>query len=126
MSFLLDTHVLLWSGYDPGVLDQTLRLRLADPATAVYVSAASAWEIAIKRRLGKLTLSIDTDALAGALRFSALPISLAHAEAAGRLDWSHRDPFDRMLVAQARAEMLSLVTADRAILDFLSDAVPAR
>ncbi|MCR9219719.1 MAG: type II toxin-antitoxin system VapC family toxin [Alphaproteobacteria bacterium] len=126
MSLLLDTHVLLWSGYEADALDPALRGRIADPATGVFVSAASAWEIAIKRRMGKLALSIDTGALTDALGFSALPISLAHAEAAGRLDWAHRDPFDRMLVAQAREETLTLVTADRAILAFLPEAVSAR
>ncbi|MEQ8603934.1 MAG: type II toxin-antitoxin system VapC family toxin [Marivibrio sp.] len=126
MSLLLDTHVLLWCGYRPEVLAAPVRARIADSSVRVYASAASAWEIAIKRRLGKLTLDIAAEDLLRALSIAPLPIGVAHAEAAGALPWDHRDPFDRMLVAQARAEGLTLVTADQAILTAFLDCLAAR
>lgn len=126
MSLLLDTHVLLWCGYRPEALAAPVRTRIADPSVRVYASAASAWEIAIKRRLGKLTLDATTEELLRALSIAPLPITIAHAEAAGALALEHRDPFDRMLVAQARSEGLSLVTADTAILKAFPDCLAAR
>jgi PIN domain nuclease of toxin-antitoxin system len=81
----------------------------------VFVSAASVWEIAIKRRVRKLDLQGSATAAIGANGFQELPILSADAEAAGALEWSHNDPFDRMLVVQARRLALTLVTADKAI-----------
>jgi PIN domain nuclease of toxin-antitoxin system len=109
---LLDTHALLWWAIDSGLTSKAKRA-IREPESEVYVSAASAWEIAIKVRIGKL----DWPATAGSVNqyvvgqgFRPLPISLAHAEAAGGLAISHRDPFDRMLMAQAQAEDLWLVS----------------
>lgn len=111
MNLLLDTPALLW--WLAGArLAADARDRIADPATMVAVSAASVWEIEIKRALGKLRLDASIVDLVASEGFEALPISLAHAEAAGRLPPHHRDPFDRMLVAQALAEGLSIVTRD--------------
>ena len=112
MKLLLDTHVLLWWLADDPTLSPVHRSAIADPANVVYVSAASAWEISIKRALGKLVAPED---LTGALMESELeqlPITVAHAEAVGPLPMHHRDPFDRMLIAQAQVEGLAVVTGD--------------
>lgn len=111
MRLLLDTHALLWWLADEPTLESTARQAIAE-AEFVAVSAASAWEIAIKQALGKLT---GPDDLAGELRtngFTELPVTVAHAVAAGALPPRHTDPFDRMLVAQAGLEDLTVVTRD--------------
>jgi PIN domain nuclease of toxin-antitoxin system len=115
LTFLLDTHVFLWF--------ETRSARLSDEAAAVirrtdvpvYVSAASFWEIAIKRRLGKLAYDGSARAAAADAGFEELAIDAADAETAGALDWDHRDPFDRMLVAHCLNRALTLVTADPAL-----------
>lgn len=112
MSYLLDSHVLLWWLGDSPRLGTAVRRALADPDNRVLVSAASIWEIGIKQALGKLRAP---ESLLGLLQqegFEELPITAAHAEAAARLPMLHRDPFDRMLVAQSRLEGLILVTHD--------------
>ena len=109
---LLDTHVFLWWLADHPRLGAESRAVIREPANDVYVSAASGWEIAIKRQLGKLKVSDDLDAAVEAEGFSHLPITFFHGEQAGLLPGHHRDPFDRMLVAQAQAEGLVIVTAD--------------
>ena len=109
---LLDTHVLLWALEDSQALSVDARQSIADTRNEVFVSAVSIWEMAIKRSLGKLRAPdnlADTVQEAG---FAALPITLSHAEQAGMLPPHHRDPFDRMLVAQALAEGLVVVTDD--------------
>ena len=115
MDLLLDTHVLLlWDQDDPH-LSQEAREAIADGDNRVYVSAASPWEIAIKARKGKLRFKGSPAALIEANGFLPLAISPAHGEAAGSLDWAHHDPFDRILVVQARSERLVLVHADPVI-----------
>lgn len=111
---LLDTHVFLWWRADDRRLKPAARKAIAQ-APLVYVSAASAWEAAIKAALGRLTLPAPFREGVSASGFDELPISIAHAEAAGALPPHHTDPFDRMLVAQARLEGLTLVTHDPAI-----------
>lgn len=112
MSFLLDTQVLLWLDVrSPRLSEQTCALVLRTDR-AVYVSAASFWEIAIKRRDGKLVYDGAPRTAAADAGFVELDISAGDAETAGSLDWSHRDPFDRMLVAQCLNCSLTLVTAD--------------
>ncbi|MGH9113000.1 MAG: type II toxin-antitoxin system VapC family toxin [Acidimicrobiales bacterium] len=115
MSLLLDTHVLLWWLADDRRLVAAARDAIADPSTAVYVSAASAWEIAVKRALGKLKAPPDLASAVAESGFDALAIAFDHAVAAGDLPRHHDDPFDRMLVAQAQAEHLTLATADHRI-----------
>ncbi len=111
MSLLLDTHaVLWWLGGDR--LAQAAVDRIADPATLVAVSAASVWEAAIKAALGKLELPAPLSQALADEGFEPLAITVAHAEMAGDLPPLHRDPFDRMLVAQASIEGLTLVTRD--------------
>jgi PIN domain nuclease of toxin-antitoxin system len=109
---LLDTHVFLWWRGEPSRLAPAVASRIAT-ADLVFVSVASAWEAAIKRSLGRLDLPDTLEAGVLASGFQPLLISFSHAERAGALPPHHRDPFDRMLVAQAQAEDLTLVTHDR-------------
>lgn len=111
MRLLLDTHALLWWLADSG-LDPITARAVSDPRNDVFVSAASVWEIAIKKALGKLSAPDNlAEAIAGS-GFEPLPISLAHATKAGELPPHHQDPFDRMLIAQAQLENLTTVTRD--------------
>ena len=113
MNLLLDTHVLLlWLGDDPS-LGAEARSAIAAVESSVFVSAASAWEISIKQVAGKLEAPLDLERQLELNRFEPLPISIGHAYAAGALAHHHDDPFDRMLVAQAMAEELTIVTRDR-------------
>ncbi|WP_435592356.1 type II toxin-antitoxin system VapC family toxin [Nocardia sp. bgisy118] len=111
MSLLLDTHVVLWWLNDDPQLASDLKDRL-DHDPDVYLSAVTVWEVAIKQALGELAGPDDLPERIRASGFVELPIGHDHAMAAGRLPLIHRDPFDRMLVAQARCENLTLVTAD--------------
>jgi PIN domain nuclease of toxin-antitoxin system len=120
MSLLLDTHVVLWWLLSPNRLRSPLRKKIAQ-TPGVFVSAASVWEASIKVALGKLEMP---DSLTVALReegFRELPITFRHAEEVTLLPDIHKDPFDRMLIAQARAEALVLVTNDETIRSY---AVP--
>ncbi len=112
MTLLLDTHVLLWWLVNHKALTSSARLAIQNGQNKVYVSAATAWEIAIKRSLGKLTAPEDLEGALEANRFLPLPITFPHACLAGQLPRHHADPFDRMLVAQAQIEALTLVTHD--------------
>jgi len=112
MRALLDTHVLLWWLADHKSLSAAHRALIADSSNDLYVSAVTATEIAIKASLGKLRAP---EGVADAITeggFRELPLTARHAEALRTLPWHHRDPFDRMLVAQALTEQLVLVTAD--------------
>jgi len=114
---LLDTHSWLWMVGDSGRLATSSRELLRDPANDLFLSAASAWEIAIKYATGKLRLPQPPAALItqwmAEVRMGALPVLHAHALRAGELPPHHRDPFDRLLIAQAQIEGLTLLTADR-------------
>jgi PIN domain nuclease of toxin-antitoxin system len=113
MNLLLDTHVLLWAVDDDPSLSQAARTAIIDGRNVVFVSAATAWEIAIKKALGKL--QAPTDSYLEELRrhrFTPLDITTEHALAVETLPPYHADPFDRMLVAQAQVEKLTLVTRD--------------
>ncbi|HME19964.1 MAG TPA: type II toxin-antitoxin system VapC family toxin [Acetobacteraceae bacterium] len=115
MNLLLDTHVFLWWDRQDKALNADTRALIADPANQVFISAASIWEIAIKRRLKKLDFRGSAVAAIGANGFHELPILPIDAENAGALAWHHNDPFDRVLVAQARRLTFTLATADAAI-----------
>ena len=122
MRLLLDTHIFLWAVSGSPLLKSTTR-RLIEAADETYVSAASIWEVAIKARLGKIRA--DPHALAKAIDasgFIELPVSAAHAAGVAQLELHHNDPFDRLLIAQALAEPLKLVTVD-AVLATYSDVV---
>jgi len=112
---LLDTHAFLWWLSDDAALGANARAAIADGRNEIFVSAASVWEISIKQALGKLHAPDDLEKVVEDESFNRLPISLFHAEAAGKLPPLHHDPFDRMLVAQAQAEGLVIVTADEHI-----------
>lgn len=118
MTLLLDTHVLLWWLDDSPRLGARARAAIADPDNTVWVSAATAWEIAIKTGLGRLDMNEPPqEVLPREIEhggFRPLAISMEHALAVRTLPPHHRDPFDRLLIAQAMAEDLRLVTADRA------------
>jgi PIN domain nuclease of toxin-antitoxin system len=113
---LLDTHALVWWWTDDRRLPAAARAAIAAPDNVVLVSAASAWELATKHRQGKwievAPLVEEFDDLLRRSRFAPLPITPTQARLAGSLDWSHRDPFDRMLLAQARDQAIPLVTGD--------------
>ncbi|MEP6766761.1 MAG: type II toxin-antitoxin system VapC family toxin, partial [Gemmatimonadaceae bacterium] len=110
---LIDTHVWLWWNANDLRLGKGARL-LLQRASEVHFSAASAWEIAIKVSIGKLTLPNNADISAELVRdgFRELPVTIGHAEEMRRLPVLHRDPFDRLIIAQARVEGLALLTAD--------------
>lgn len=116
MQILLDTHAFLWAASDPDELQADARAALEDPANDVVVSAAVAWEIAIKVGLGKLTVPGDPivwfPARMRSMGFRALEIAVAHALAVGALPEIHNDPFDRIMIAQAQVEGLTFVTRD--------------
>lgn len=118
MRYLLDTHAVLWALTAPDRLGPAARRIIAERSSVLMVSSVSAWEIATKHRLGKLA---QADGLIGGyakhldrLGVERLPIGDDHALLAGRLEWAHQDPFDRMLAAQAMIESVTLITVDRA------------
>jgi PIN domain nuclease of toxin-antitoxin system len=112
MRLLLDTHILLWWLADSPSLSDQARELIADPDNAVFVSAVSLWEIWLKQSLGKLQLPLDFEERLAGESFESLPLLAAHTREVASLPWHHRDPFDRMLIAQARVSELTLVTAD--------------
>jgi len=111
---LLDTHVFLWWRSEPDRLTSDAHVAIAE-ADLVFVSAASAWEAAIKSALGKLRLPDTIETGVEESGFEKLPVTFGHAEHTVHLPHHHRDPFDRILVAQAQIESLTLVTHDRQI-----------
>jgi PIN domain nuclease of toxin-antitoxin system len=117
MRLLLDTHSFLWWLAGDDALSPTARAAISDDSNDIFVSAASAWEIATKHRIGKLpgvaAIVGDLERAAADQGFIGLPISLRHGQLAGALPGPHRDPFDRMLVAQAMLESLLLVSNEQ-------------
>jgi len=109
---LLDSHILLRLDHEPELVSAEHRRVLADRRNDVFVSAVTAWELNIKRATGKLILLESIPSQVKRLGFTELPITLRHGETAADLPLHHKDPFDRMLVAQAMTEGLVLVTAD--------------
>lgn len=115
MILLLDAHVLLWAVADPGQLHETVRGALESPQNEVVVSAGSIWELEIKRAAGKLRIDVDLLAELEQIGFDVVPITAVDATKAARLPLLHRDPFDRMLVAQAQRLDAVLVSRDPAV-----------
>lgn len=114
MRLLIDTHVLLWWLADDRKLTRSARAIIANPENDVLVSAASLWEISIKVALGRLEVELDDlEHNIAANGFRSLPINYRHALTAGRLPAIHRDPFDRMLIAQASVEELRVISHDK-------------
>jgi PIN domain nuclease of toxin-antitoxin system len=117
LHLLLDTHVFVWAVAEPSRLDRLLRVALASPENQIVVSAVTPWEIAIKQAAGRLKFPLDLfDPTIDRMGCEILPILPAHGIMAGSLPHHHNDPFDRMLIAQALTEELTLVTSDQAIL----------
>lgn len=112
MTFLLDTHVFLWWLDDPDLLSQTAREAIGDGRNTIYISAAVAWEIAIKKALGKLDAPDNLEEVMVANRFLPMPVTIAHALGVLALPHHHHDPFDRLLVAQALQENLTFSSRD--------------
>ena len=126
MRLLLDTHVLLWWLADDRRLKGPERRAIADRGALVYVSAVTVWEIAIKRSLGRLDLDVEVleqELLSGEM--IELPTKWRHAKATAALPHYHEDPFDRMLVAQAQTEGLTVVSYDKAFKDYDVALLPA-
>ncbi len=123
MRLLLDTHVLIW--WDEGAPMSTRAMQAIRAAEQVYVSAVTGWEIAVKASLGRIETSREVARAVAESGFEELPLRLAHAEALRALPWHHRDPFDRMLVAQARSEGLTFVTRDRTLRRYGVKLIPA-
>ncbi len=118
MRYLLDSHIVLWwLGMDSHKLRGPLRDTIAE-AEAVFISIATVWELEIKRSLGKLKLPVDDWAQVEAAGFTFLPVELADALRAAALPTIHRDPFDRMMVAQALTRGLTLITSDARLLEY--------
>ena len=130
MRVLLDTHVWIWCRAEPDRLSGRVRRIIESPRTAVYFSAASAWELAIKSDAGRLRLPESPEQVLSASleedRFEELPIRLRHALMTTTLPPLHGDPFDRLLIAQARCERLTLVTADERVLAYGGPVTDAR
>jgi len=126
-ALLLDTHALIWWLLDDVSLSPTARAALATPENQVFVSAVSIGEIAIKLSINKLPLpkELDRDLLdvVTATGFTPLPVTLEHAYAIRHLPWHHRDPFDRLVIAQSRVERLTIVTDDRMIRRYSVDVL---
>ena len=121
MVLLLDTHVLLWTLDAPERLPREVVAQIESPETTVYFSAASIWEIAIKAALGKVDFSYSPEEIAGAATetgFVELPVSSAHGAKVARLPLHHRDPFDRLLIAQTLLMPAQLLTADSALVPY--------
>ena len=112
MKLLLDTHALLWWLADDARLGRCARQAITTPTNLVFVSAATAWEIALKRARGKLVAPGDVEEWLAASNFQPLPIQIAEAVASAELPPHHRDPFDRLLVAQAQLGRMTIVTGD--------------
>ena len=115
MNILLDTHVLIWALENNPTLSDKARSSIIRPTNVVFVSSASVWEIAIKKQMAKLDCPDNLQEEIKLHRFTPLPINHNHAEQAGKLPGIHKDPFDRMLIAQAIIEKLTLVTRDELI-----------
>jgi PIN domain nuclease of toxin-antitoxin system len=118
LSFLLDTNVFIWAERDPRRLDAGVRALLEDTSNQIFISVASIWEMSIKVGMGRLHFPRDFEQMLSETLFTVLPISMRHAILAGTLPKHHHDPFDRMLIAQAMVENLTLLTGDRALLDY--------
>ncbi len=122
MQLLLDTHAFLWWVADHPNLSSQARQAIADPGNECFVSLASCWEIAIKSSLGKLQLGRPLDRfIPEQLRlnqFQLLGVELAHVLRVNELPWHHRDPFDRLLIAQCQVESMTLVSVDQHVVDY--------
>jgi PIN domain nuclease of toxin-antitoxin system len=115
MRLLIDTHILLWLNSGQENLTSDQMAVLSDPTNEVFVSAVTVWEIVVKRAKGLIRFDGRIESMVESQGFQHLPVSAAHAEGIAELPMYHRDPFDRMLIAQSRIEQMTLITSDAAI-----------
>ena len=125
MRLLLDTNALIWTLAAPQRLSTRAADEIGDSSNEILISVVSAWEIGLKRAKGKLNLRGDLERTLGEKGFQSLPLTLHHALAVESLPPEHHDPFDRMLVAQAQVEKLTLVTSDRTMRRYPIATLPA-
>jgi PIN domain nuclease of toxin-antitoxin system len=125
LRLLLDTQVLIWALTNPKRLSEQARTAITAGENRIFVSLATPWEMAIKTALGNLAPPDDLEAQLSEKRFELLPIALRHTQAVASLPHHHRDPFDRMLIAQAQVDGLTLVTSDREIRNYPVATLPA-
>ena len=125
MNLLLDTHAVLWWLNDDPTLSDAARAEISDPENTVYLSAVAVSEMRIKQGIGKLDLPDDFEEVLDGQAFSKLPVTVDHAHTIAGLPAIHRDPFDRMLVAQAVVEGMTIVTRDRRIAEYGVDVLLA-
>ena len=125
MNLLLDTHTLLWWLDANPLLSEKARSYIADGSNLVFVSAVIIWEIRIKQALGKLEIPPDFRQVLEQQPFEMLPITAEHAHAVGNLPTIHRDPFDRMLIAQAKVEGFTIVTRDSIVQQYKIKTIQA-
>jgi len=115
VKFLLDTHLLLWWLSNSQLLSAQARELIGDANNTIFVSAVSLWEVWLKSSIGKLRVPSEFAQKLAAEPFTDLPLRDEHTSGVATLEWHHRDPFDRMLISQARSENLVLLTADKAL-----------
>jgi len=115
VNILLDTHALIWVLEDNPTLSEKAKNAITNGKNVVFISAATVWEMSIKQSMGKLNVPDNLEEEIELLRFTPLDITFEHAKLAGQLPSIHKDPFDRMLIAQAKVESLTLVSRDRII-----------
>jgi PIN domain nuclease of toxin-antitoxin system len=125
VNLLLDTHAVLWWLDDDPTLSDAARAEISDPENTVYLSAVAVSEMRIKQGIGKLDLPDDFEEVLDGQAFSKLPVTVDHAHTIAGLPAIHRDPFDRMLVAQAVVEGMTIVTRDRRIAEYGVDVLLA-
>jgi PIN domain nuclease of toxin-antitoxin system len=118
VNILLDSHALLWALHDPGRLRPAAARTISEPGVSVFYSAASVWELELKVSRGKLRLPDEWLVAAERAGFLHLPITAGEARSSARLPWHHTDPFDRILVAQAREQVMKIATRDPLILQY--------
>jgi PIN domain nuclease of toxin-antitoxin system len=125
LRLLLDTHALLWALLAPGSLSPAAADAIEDGANEVFISVVSAWEIEIKRAKGRLPIPVPLQDALAEQRFKTLPVTLRDVLGVESLPRRHRDPFDRMLIAQAQLEGMTLVTSDREVRHYPVATLPA-
>lgn len=130
MNLLLDSHVFVWQGVETGRIGPIARMTLQDAKNDLFLSIAGIWELAIKDEVGKLELPVDLQLFVATMlkqrTISLLPLTPDHAFELRNLDRLHKDPFDRILVAQARVENMTLVTADERLFSYPVRTLDAR
>ena len=114
-NFLLDTHVFIWAMEESKRLSQDIKDKIINPRNKIFISVATVWEIVIKKAIKQIRLNFDIETSIRNAGFEVVPIKLPHALGVEKLPLHHRDPFDRVLISQAKAENLILITADRKI-----------